>query len=460
MRKKLIRIICMAIFVLLAAAAVAAAEPDFTSPAYGSANQLALWGSCGQCVWYAWGRAYEVTGKSVPLVSGRSSAKYWIDNARNGGFPTGPVPAKDSVAVWGGAEYDYGHVAYVEDVKDGIITISESNYTWDNPPYPCYDVEVGAQYYNGTKDLTMDSFINRYPYGFLGFIYLDEVPETPAAVNERGLDGTYYSGEQVHVTLTGEVYSGCTFYIYHTPADGDTYLYGEYELDTGDFTFTVTEPGSYSCGFLIDCFSFTYWSSWTWWFVETAYPECSHEWEDWKVTVPPGCDDDGEMTRKCSLCGEKETVTIPGGHIWGEPEYVWAGDNSEVTAKRTCKRDGSHTETETVQVLMSVIKLPGASETGLIRYTSDAFTHPAFEIQKKDVTLPALGYVPGDIDGNGSLDMQDVISFLQHTIFPELYPLTYEGDTDFNGDGAVNMNDVVSLLQYTVFPQLYPIKVI
>ncbi|MBQ7599673.1 MAG: hypothetical protein IJU57_03260 [Clostridia bacterium] len=68
--KKITSFLCV---VLILSVTAFAAPPDFTSPAYGSANQLALWGSCGQCVWYAWGRAYEVTGRRLPLVSGRSA---------------------------------------------------------------------------------------------------------------------------------------------------------------------------------------------------------------------------------------------------------------------------------------------------------------------------------------------------------------------------------------------------
>ena len=128
--RKTAALFSVALVLAILSSAVLAAPPDFTNAAYGSENQLALWGSCGQCVWYAWGRAYEVTGVRFPLVSGRSSGKYWYENGKNAGLPVGPLPAADSIAVWGGAEYDYGHVAYVESVRGDVITISEANYTW------------------------------------------------------------------------------------------------------------------------------------------------------------------------------------------------------------------------------------------------------------------------------------------------------------------------------------------
>ena len=53
--------------------------------------------------------------------------------------------------------------------------------------------------------------------------------------------------------------------------------------------------------------------------------------------------------------------------------------------------------------------------------------------------------------------MNDAILLLQHSMFPELYPLDYAGNADFTGDGVVDMNDAILLLQHSMFPELYPI---
>ena len=70
----------------------------------------------------------------------------------------------------------------------------------------------------------------------------------------------------------------------------------------------------------------------------------------------------------------------------------------------------------------------------------------------------APAFITGDIDLNGNVEIADVILLLQHSIFPDLYPLTYPGSVDFNSDGTLNVSDVVMLLQHTIFPDLYPIN--
>ena len=69
----------------------------------------------------------------------------------------------------------------------------------------------------------------------------------------------------------------------------------------------------------------------------------------------------------------------------------------------------------------------------------------------------APAYVPGDIDENGTVDISDVIALLQHSLFPDLYPVDYPGDPDFNHDGSLDIQDVIVLLQYSIFPDLYPL---
>lgn len=83
------------------------------------------------------------------------------------------------------------------------------------------------------------------------------------------------------------------------------------------------------------------------------------------------------------------------GHTWGEPAYTWAADYSTVTATRTCARDTSHVETETVAATKT-----GSTATcdvaGVDTYTSAAFTNAAFTVQTKDVNVDALGHDWGE----------------------------------------------------------------
>ncbi|MBQ7599647.1 MAG: alkaline phosphatase family protein [Clostridia bacterium] len=66
--------------------------------------------------------------------------------------------------------------------------------------------------------------------------------------------------------------------------------------------------------------------------------------------------------------------------------------------------------------------------------------------------------VSGDLNGDGSVDIADVVLLLQHTLFPDLYPVNYPGSLDFSDDGTEDMADVVMLLQHILFPSIYDIK--
>ena len=88
-----------------------------------------------------------------------------------------------------------------------------------------------------------------------------------------------------------------------------------------------------------------------------------------------------------------ETVTIPAtGHSWGDAEYVWADDNSSVTATRTCTTNPSHTASETAQTTSSVTKQATCEQAGETTYTAE-FTDEAFETQTKTIAnIPATGH--------------------------------------------------------------------
>jgi hypothetical protein len=66
-----------------------------------------------------------------------------------------------------------------------------------------------------------------------------------------------------------------------------------------------------------------------------------------------------------------------------------------------------------------------------------------------------LKYIPGDMNGDETLNSADAIYLLRHTIMPSLYPL--EQPADVNGDGVVNSADAIYLLRHTIMPNLYPL---
>lgn len=98
-------------------------------------------------------------------------------------------------------------------------------------------------------------------------------------------------------------------------------------------------------------------------------------------------------------------------------------------------------------------------------YTVQGFTSQkagtvTVTLQYEDVqtsyAVEVLAYVPGDIDGNLSVNKEDVMQLLWHVSFPELYPILIPAD--YTGDGRVDKEDVMQLLWHVSFPELYPLN--
>ena len=105
-----------------------------------------------------------------------------------------------------------------------------------------------------------------------------------------------------------------------------------------------------------------------------------------EVVTKPGCETRGKERTQCLDCKQYFYKDLaPTGHDYGEPTYTWASDNSSVTAKRICKNDASHVETETVKTTSAVTKNPTLNEMGQTTYTA-TFTNAAFAAQSKTLT--------------------------------------------------------------------------
>lgn len=117
--------------------------------------------------------------------------------------------------------------------------------------------------------------------------------------------------------------------------------------------------------------------------------------------IAPTCTETGLTEgRHCSVCNAVlliQDILTELGHNWSKPSYDWKEDNSQVTASRTCKRDDTHVETETVYT--TSVTIPASyTATGRIIYTAE-FRNPVFKKQTKKVTIPRL---PVDITQNGN----------------------------------------------------------
>lgn len=72
------------------------------------------------------------------------------------------------------------------------------------------------------------------------------------------------------------------------------------------------------------------------------------------------------------------------------------------------------------------------------------------------IDVQVIDHVPGDMDGNRSVDRDDVMQLLWHITFPELYPL--EVPADFVPNGKLDRDDVMQLLWHVTFPDLFPLN--
>lgn len=94
-------------------------------PFYSGDNEIK-----GNCTWYAWGRAWEITGER-PIDAGITGNAYewWEANKKSGKYDYGSTPKVGAIAVWKSSmpgSGGLGHVAIVEKIEDGKIYISES----------------------------------------------------------------------------------------------------------------------------------------------------------------------------------------------------------------------------------------------------------------------------------------------------------------------------------------------
>ena len=115
------------------------------------------------------------------------------------------------------------------------------------------------------------------------------------------------------------------------------------------------------------------------------------------MTENATCEEKGKITYTAEF-GENEygfttqTAVVENavlGHDWGETEYTWNSNNSEVTAKHTCKRNPNHTETETVNTVYSVVKKATCEAKGEGKFVA---TFTKFAAAEKTVEIPAIGH--------------------------------------------------------------------
>ncbi len=125
------------------------------------------------------------------------------------------------------------------------------------------------------------------------------------------------------------------------------------------------------------------------WFAEQqTIPALGHDPQIGAV-VEPTCTDPGYTPFICTRCGETVSKTDPTdalGHDM-QPTYVWAKDDSTVTATMVCTRCDKTGMTETAEVKTEVTVKPTCSTEGELTLIA-AFNNKSFYGQTKTKTLP------------------------------------------------------------------------
>ncbi|MBR3356622.1 MAG: DUF4214 domain-containing protein [Solobacterium sp.] len=132
--------------------------------------------------------------------------------------------------------------------------------------------------------------------------------------------------------------------------------------------------------------------------TKTAVMEpLGHLWDEGTVVTPPECEKEGTRRYTCQRDhSHTKTETIPAlDHIYGDPVYTWAEDNSEVTAEAVCRRDPSHSIRETAVPEEEIVKEAACAEAGERRLTA-VFRNALFSTQEKTEEIAVLGHAWGE----------------------------------------------------------------
>ena len=160
----------------------------------------------------------------------------------------------------------------------------------------------------------------------------------------------------------------------------------------------------------------------------------SYSYYEPSATTAPTCTKKGYTTYVCSACGhnKKSDYVAAAGHIF---------DDWTTVIPATCTEPGEE---------QRKCKNCNAFETREIAATGHNYDNYVC------INCSDTLYTPGDVDMNGSIDVDDVLALLWNVLFPEDYPI--EVDADFDSNGATDVDDVLTLLWHVLFPEDYPLN--
>ena len=311
-------------------------------------------------------------------------------------------------------------------VKRGSATEAALNAAWNwyyyegypdfllfrNPSYPEYGLQLDR--YTGTGGtVVVPDFID-YVYGS-GFssTYLIEKLVIPGTVSKLGTIQNSYGLREIVIEpgnklteLPYQFISGCNNITLYIPDNITTISTINYYSDSN--MLIVANCDSYAIEWAK---AQTSWGIPVWSEEDgTSGPHYRliHRNPTQHAGKAPTCTEDGWTDYvTCTACNSDTKTVLPAlGHSWSAVSYAWNADFTQVTATRTCRRDASHVETETVGVSAAVTEPATCIAEGTRVYTSNVFTNPVFRVQSRTETLPIAGHswraLPSTAAANGT----------------------------------------------------------
>ena len=217
---------------------------------------------------------------------------------------------------------------------------------------------------------------------------LGEAVSLEVTVQPASLEGAAVTLDQPQFTVTGsEIRPAVTVTLNgKTLTEGIDYTVSyANNIEIGTATVTVTGTGNYT-GTAQTTF---------------AIVDCTHQWDEGKVTTPATCTTEGVKTYTCALCGAARDEAIPAlGHAFGEWETTKESTCTEAGEQtRTCPRCGE-TETQPVAALghtwdAGVMTTPPfCNKEGVMTYTctvcQETKTEPIPKTEHTPMTIPGV----------------------------------------------------------------------
>ena len=166
-----------------------------------------------------------------------------------------------------------------------------------------------------------------------------------------------------------------------------------------------------------------------------------HSWDEGVITQVPTCNSEGVYTYTCVGCPHTKTESIPAAHNFGDWVRVDADTHSHTCA--TCKTTESKSHDWDNGKLT---QKPTGDIPGIMTYTCT--TCAATKTEEVD-------FIPGDIDGSGQVNRDDVIQLLLHVSMPAVFPIDIPAD--YTGDNQITRDDVIQLLLHVSMPNVFPL---